>query len=351
SIYLNYAKTLWRGGQYKEAKQQNQNAFKLAKELKQKSSQALALYQLGVTERDLNHIEKAKELFEKSLTMYRDLKDKRFQTYPLYGLAVLYLNEGKLTEAEKAFSEVLNVYQEIGYKSGISAAELNLGVIAHRRGNFEKALEIYTAALNTAEEIGENLAIAYTLFSMGAVYYDRAKLTRAKQFFRSALSLMQKISAKGYYSYVLSYMSCVYAKEKKWKKAVETALLHFKIAEETSSENEMARTYLALALVLKENSKIPQKETIEKATGLSVNGLHPAEKFFQKAMELAEKSKATFLLLHCYFEYAAYLQEKGRLEQASLLYKKAHILAQQSEMEEYLNNVQILLKPDKVMRG
>ena len=177
------------------------------------------------------------------------------------------------------------------------------------------------------------MAIAYTQFSIGALYFERGEYIESLNQGRHALELMQHIGARGYYGYVLSYLACTYALMGKPASAIRAAWYHLRNIRAIGSDVENGRTFLGVALALKNNGNLSEKAQTRLNEISQYNQVNPdAESFFKLAIERASKADYVNTLVPALFNYGKFLMSETQSEQALEHLKAAQQAAEKAGM-------------------
>jgi tetratricopeptide (TPR) repeat protein len=140
-------------GLFEEARALGEEALRISREIGDTRGTAIALLNLGMLEREGDHLTTAIELLNESLILWRQLGDPTFIALTTMNLGQAYRFAGDPDRAEALLSESSDLYEEIGDR-------FNLGVISHDRGhlereagNLDRAAEHYVEAMRLFEDV------------------------------------------------------------------------------------------------------------------------------------------------------------------------------------------------------
>jgi DNA-binding CsgD family transcriptional regulator len=181
------------GGEDAQAALFLEDALALYRELDDPGRTAAVLNSLGVVERQLGDLTRARGLLEESLAIRRELGDAQMVDIALGNLALLAWSQGDLAGAEVMLEETRLVAQQTGddWSSAIAAA--HLGRIAWERRQFGRALDLFAESLTFAQRVGDQGAIAEGLEGLAGALASSGDPAGAARLWGSAEALRETL--------------------------------------------------------------------------------------------------------------------------------------------------------------
>lgn len=155
-----------------------EKSIELGKNLKNSSSFANALLELGDTYRIYGENEKAIEYLNEGLERYVALGDQRQIAYAHNKLGAYYSGRGEYKKAIEQYLESLVSYEELKDTQNIFKPNLNIGLIFYRLNELNKAQDYNDKAYELAIAIGDKRQTAMALNNRGI--YLKALLDNIK---------------------------------------------------------------------------------------------------------------------------------------------------------------------------
>ncbi len=241
--------------------------------------------------------------------------------YAFKHIGIAYFNKGDYKEALKYYELSLITFHSIGDKKGTANMEMNVGNVYYQNGVDDKALEFYLKSLKISEEIKDTLRMVSVLGNIGAIYGKKKQTySDAIKYYRQAYPLSIAIndsylaglnalnlgevfmfkeeydSALHYFnislpyfdssldsSYTLNNVGRLYRRQKKYDQAIEIQKHAFELAVKLDSKDDMAISLAGLA-----------KSFLEKGS------LSEATLSYKKAEQIANETGANYTLLEIY---------------------------------------------------
>jgi tetratricopeptide (TPR) repeat protein len=95
----------------------------------------------------------ALERYEECLRISRELRDQSSVAGALHQLGMIHQQQGNLWEAQARYEQSLAIKVELGDERGIATTLHQLGMIHQKRGSYREALEKYVQALMLLEQL------------------------------------------------------------------------------------------------------------------------------------------------------------------------------------------------------
>jgi tetratricopeptide (TPR) repeat protein len=131
--------------------------------------------------------------FRKSLSLARKLRDRDLESIALGNLGIIWDHLGKTKTALQFFQHSLEISRELGSRVGEMAGLGNLGVVYARIGDTRRARESFEKVLSLAREAGDKRREADSLGHIGNVYQQLGDERQAIYYYDRALELHKLI--------------------------------------------------------------------------------------------------------------------------------------------------------------
>ena len=134
---------------------------------------------------------------EKYLEMAKEVKDKESQAKLACGnLGDVYLSKSDYNKAFALYQQQLTLYEETGDKFGEGIAKGSLGNVYHCLGETRKAIEFYEAQLSIANMVKNKAAQAIAIGRIGRAQYSLGENREAQKNLEKLLQLSIEIGDK-----------------------------------------------------------------------------------------------------------------------------------------------------------
>jgi CHAT domain-containing protein/tetratricopeptide (TPR) repeat protein len=241
----------------------------LSKESGNRSSEASALNNIGLTYSQIGDSQTALEYYAKALAIFRALGSQRTEASVLHNMGVAYLALAVYEIALENFQQALAIRRATQDKNGESEVLSNLGLTYRKLGKFDQALDYYTQALTIQRTTGNKRLEAVTLDYIGALHVDMGQPGKALEYHQQALPLQITIEDRQRQAVILSNIAQAYfvlAEPAKASDYYNQALVLFRGIED---RNSAARSLYGLARVEKSRGNLPEaRKQIEEALAL-----------------------------------------------------------------------------------
>jgi CHAT domain-containing protein len=178
-------------GNSNEAERNARAALKLARTIHNRALEAEALNNLGEA-LSLNDRTQAREPEQQALAIWRELDDPRGQAITSISLGYNYKDAGQPEKAFRSFAEALSLARQskdLGVECQALAAVANIN---RKTGNNQAALESYEAAKAIAERIGDQTVLAMSIGGIGSIYLEMGEQRQALQHIEDATKLFER---------------------------------------------------------------------------------------------------------------------------------------------------------------
>ncbi|WP_009633528.1 CHAT domain-containing protein [Synechocystis sp. PCC 7509] len=214
--------------------------------------QTSSLIEQGLQQTKLGEPNKAIATFEQALTLARQSKDKQTEATALLGIGLNYGNIGQSQKALEFYNQALPIFKATKNRGGEATALSNIGEIYRATGKPQKALEVLNVALPIFKEIRSRAQEGSTLNSIGAVYNNIGQPQKALEFYNQALLITREVNNPGQEATILNNLGKVYQETGEPQKALEYyngALVASRqigyASQEATTLNNIAGVYLA----------------------------------------------------------------------------------------------------------
>jgi tetratricopeptide (TPR) repeat protein len=180
-------------GNFDAARELFTGALAMAREERDRSSEAETLNNLGVVSRDYDA---ARKLYEQSLGIKRELGDRYGEAVSLGNLGNVAFRHDNLDVARELYERALVIQRDLGNASGAAMSFNNLGNLAYRQGGFAAAEGLYREALALRLELGDRAGEARSLSALGLIEDSCGTHAAAQQLYARALTLRRELGDK-----------------------------------------------------------------------------------------------------------------------------------------------------------
>ncbi|MFH7029334.1 MAG: tetratricopeptide repeat protein [Heteroscytonema crispum UTEX LB 1556] len=139
--------------QFKSAIELNQQALKISQEIKEPISKAIALNHIGIGNVFLGNYDKGIDYIEQSLSLARKNSDPLIENQALGNLGIAYRRKGDYLKAIDYLQQQLAIAREIEDHIGELKVLANLGNMYKNQEDCEQAISHYEQSLAIAKEI------------------------------------------------------------------------------------------------------------------------------------------------------------------------------------------------------
>ncbi|MBK9315802.1 MAG: CHAT domain-containing protein [Acidobacteria bacterium] len=177
----------------REAISQFERALGIWRTLGESYEEAVALYGLGLSHREIGENKTAANHFKRALTIMRLLGDRYGEAINQTGLAWSYLYLGATDKALDNFSQSLRLRYAVNDRSGEALTLYGIGWAHANKGDPEKALDYFLQSLQLRRELGDRRAEAVTLVGISQIYGQLQRQHEALPHLRRALTIVREL--------------------------------------------------------------------------------------------------------------------------------------------------------------
>jgi DNA-binding SARP family transcriptional activator/tetratricopeptide (TPR) repeat protein len=182
---------------FSDARLLHTHALHARQRLGDRSSEAIALIDLGAVSFRQGRFERAHDQAAQALKLCHEIGDRVGEARARNDLGLVRWRQGNLDLAYEHFAESLALARQLGHRPGEAAILTNLGIILGQQGSFEDAQEQHRRALNLAREIGDRITEANALDNLGLVFGRQMLHDQARDHHRQALELFRELDDRG----------------------------------------------------------------------------------------------------------------------------------------------------------
>jgi serine/threonine protein kinase/tetratricopeptide (TPR) repeat protein len=252
----------------------------------------------------------ARKSYEDALRVFREIGAQQKLAYTLSRMGSMFYQQGKLEEAKRYQEDALRVDREIG--NGTERDMSNLANVLDAMGELTGAVQLWQQAAQGFHEQGDKSDEAITLTNLGGGFLRRGDIGLAKKSIEAAMAMQQEVSHKRGLGFSLLFLS-----------EIQRAQDQLQDAQATTERN------LVLRKELKDGAGIPetQLQLAEIAFEQGRNG--EAESLARTAAASFDQQKVTDLGAQSYGDLARALLAQGKMHEAEVNANRATALSQQ----------------------
>lgn len=218
---LNCGHFLFLEGQYRAARDRNNESLQLYRSIKYRHGTALALYSLSDIDGIEGHYADARERALQALEIWRELGNPRGAANALYVLARVAYYEGNYAEAREHAQQTLDIHQRLGHQRGIVSDLCRLAEIDNDEGRYAEAKERASQALSIGLEIDSPFAEAHALYMLALVEINEGNYTEARGHALRSLDIWQGLGYPRGVAFDLHSLGLIARKYERPNEAVE----------------------------------------------------------------------------------------------------------------------------------
>ncbi len=253
-------KLMWLKGEYTTALVHLRDGLARRRRLGDRRSISLSFNNLGIVLQETGQFRQALEAFEQALTIRREIGDLVGVVATLNNLGVIAQDGRDFEGALRLFNEAFEVAKQIGDRNRIALVLTNVGETQYRSGHPAKAIETLHQAEEHFDELGDRLGLAEVLRALGKAYLLQGDLTKARDAIGRAVDLFALVRSKAHLGIALRTLGEITAAGGWGPTHTKSAREYFArsaaIFEQTGNEVELARTFTAFSIFLKNQPEL-----------------------------------------------------------------------------------------------
>lgn len=231
-----------------EALSAYQTTLRLAKEIPDSNSVAIAYNNLGNVSNQLGRSKEAIAYYTKSLKIKERLGIKSLAgTYN--NISQIYKSIGEYEESLIFNRKAMVLQRGANNRFGLSISHLNMGNTFRQLKKYDSALFYNEGALVISESIKDTLGFAFAYYNIASVYYSKENYKKSISFYEKAAPIFEKYGMRNNTAQVYLSLSSCYRFLKEFIKAKEAVDKAWETANDLNSFNlrqELAETYYEL---------------------------------------------------------------------------------------------------------
>ena len=196
-----------------------EQALALWRALNDPYEEAIALYAIGLSYRQIGENQKAIDYFSKATLLMRRVGNTYGEAIAEAGLGFAYLYLGENELSLKSFQQSLLLRRFINDPRGEALTLYGVGCLYAMMGHNQKALDSFSRALVLRRSASDRLGEAFTLTGIAKIYNQEGKHQESLDILNRALELLQ--SDKHAQADGLSIKGWVYSSLAEYEKALE----------------------------------------------------------------------------------------------------------------------------------
>lgn len=231
------AETLVKAGELEEEERRLEKAEKfyaialeIARDLRQKGPQILALRRLGRVNRAAGRLEEAWGWYQQSYSLSVDQMDVAGQVIACQGLGNLCDDRGERDQAQQWYERGLALAEGTDDPRLIWPFYPNLSILALMRGELDRAEELLARARKCIEAVGDESLLFYWYNNRGLLRMEGGDLAEAEQIFREGLARgpdpLWELLIRENLGQTLAQQGRLFEAEQEARRAEELAILH-----------------------------------------------------------------------------------------------------------------------------
>lgn len=240
------AEELWLIGEYSKSTTYAQKALDVAKKVKDKKGEAMALNNLGIICDYQGKYASALDYYFKALPIQKAIKDNSGLSYTYNNIGLIYSNQNNFKKALDNYNLALELRKKDNDLQGLASTYNNIGIIHMNQKKYELALEDYFASLKIDSLLKDPNGISTSLSNIAIVYMDSKEYDKALDFFNKGLKLRIKLNDQHGIANSYNNLSTVYEKMGDFQKGIEYATKGLKIGSEIGALDLVKYSYQML---------------------------------------------------------------------------------------------------------
>ena len=190
---LEQAKQQEKQGQPRQVIETWQQILAIARQLKERRGEAIALNNIGVLYNRISQSEEALKYYNQALLISREVGDRSGEALTLNNIGRVYDNISQPQEALKYYNQALPILRAVGDRSGEATTLNNFGAVYDSISQPQEALKYYNQALPILRAIGDRRGEAATLQNIGLVYDSISQPQEALKYYNQALPILRQV--------------------------------------------------------------------------------------------------------------------------------------------------------------
>ena len=236
-------------GQRQQAIETWQQILAIARQLKDRGLEGLALHDIGVNYDSIGQPQEALKYYNQALPITREAGDRADFATTLANIGSAYDSIGQPQEALKYFNQALPIMREVGPRAGVATTLNNIGKVYGSISQLQEALKYFNQALPIWREVGDRAGVATTLTNIGFVYHSTSQPEEALKYFNQALPIWREVGDRAGVAATLTAIGAVYNRISQPQEALKYLNQALPIRREVGDRAGVAVTLNAIGVV------------------------------------------------------------------------------------------------------
>ena len=207
---IQQARQQQRQGQARQAIETWQQVLALARQVKDKKLEALALNDIGFNYDRISQPQEALKYYNQALPISLEVGDRADEAAILDNIGQVYDSIGRPQEALKYYNQALPIRREVGDHAGEATTLSNIGRVYDSISQPQEALKYYNQALPIMRQVGDHSGEASTLSNIGLVYDSISEPQEALKYYNQALPISRQVGDRAGEAATLNNIGAVY---------------------------------------------------------------------------------------------------------------------------------------------
>ncbi len=246
----------WRLGEYEEARDVLNQAYVIAREVKNKGLETRVLNNFAAVYRDLGDLVRGLNYLDKALQLIEASGDRKAQAVTLASIAAIYYDLADYDNALESAQQALPVFE--GQKDIHRLGNLHyiLGNIYFKQGDYSSALEHFQRNAELADD--GTIAHALALSGLGKVYYKMGVSGPAEEYLANALKVGEEMGDVEVPITCYYYQGCIRMQEGNYRRAAAHFEKAMDLAEDSQRRSDVMAIHETYATLYELMGNLPQ---------------------------------------------------------------------------------------------
>jgi tetratricopeptide (TPR) repeat protein len=169
TVYSGAGTLAFQQGDYDEATRLHQEALRLARQVGDRSAEALALNNLGAQVLERHDVPEAQRLYRRAEELAVSVGDHRVTGMSVHNAGEVALHEGDYDRAASLFTRALGLFRQSGDQWLVAAALHSLALTTLQQGHIDEAREALRESLELATILGGDLLLPEGIEGLASV--------------------------------------------------------------------------------------------------------------------------------------------------------------------------------------
>ena len=264
-----------------------------------------------------NYPDSAIVLADRALVLAKRFEKPEPAGNALITLGLANMTLGNWTAAESHYRQAIEIFSNLGDRLNLANAYSQLGYALQAQGLYDEVLRLQLDALEIREELStDSSLIARSVGAVGMVYQNLGNLDQAMKYFEESLRIRQNI-------------------ENPREVGIAFSLKNIGSIHQLEGRHDEALDYFQQALgIFERNQNLQFVETMYRLIGvsyLSTGEVLLAERYFEKALDIADNFKGRAIKARSLFELGKVYREAGQSRKAERYLKESLQLSKNSK--------------------